>query len=388
MNLQTDLKISIIGAGVSGISCALLLQKMGFNTTVYTRHQQSPLHPDPTFVSLFPSASIIPHSVEHPELESLYSVSQYFFKKLLGLSFPGITTHKHYELYAVEEEVPDYAKQTPEFGILSPKELSKVLHHPSIPTKTGWEFRCFFADWAIYYPSIISNYLSSGGKIIQREINQADLRSLESDILINAAEFGGPELAGDKFNPVIYRGHLLHVKGAPLLKTRNDEIVSYNFTPGADIYSSSDGSPMDVYCYPRGDGWILGGTRQKGTLNENGNWTGEETKDPVIEIDGNLVPKQILDLHSSIIHSSFGVDINDYPDIRSKVGYRFMGNGRAGLRIDTQEIGDKLMINNYGHGGAGVTLSWGCALKVLDLLASETGADTLSHEEVAKYLEA
>ncbi len=387
MNLQTDLKISIIGAGVSGISCALLLQKLGFSTTVYSKHSHNTAHTDPTFVSLFPAASIIPHSFNHPELESLYTNSQSFFTTLLEHNFPGVTTHKHYELFAIDEEIPSYAKQILEFRILSSSELSNVLHHPTIPTKTGWEFQCFFADWGIYYPNLISAYLACGGSIIYREISIDELHSLEGDIIVNAAEFGGPALSGDDFKPVIYRGHLLHIKNAPVLKDNNGKIVSYNFTPGADIYSSSEGDPMDIYCYPRNDGWVLGGTRQKGTLNESGSWIGEETKPPFTEMNGQLFPDQLMELHGAIIHSSFGIDIKDYPEVRAKVGYRFMGNKTKGLKIDTQEIGNKLMINNYGHGGAGATLSWGCATKVVNLLSSAIGADPFTAEELCSLLQ-
>lgn len=387
MNLQTDRKISIIGAGASGISCAFLLQKMGFKTTVYTKHHFDYSTPDPTYVSLFPSASIIPHSIKHPEADQLYSDSQDFFGRLMNLNFPGLTTHLHFELYAFDVVAPEYAKQTADFRILPSKELTKVLKHSTIPTISGWEFRCFFADWSVYYPSLISKYLSSGGKIIKQEISKNDISELDSDIIINAAEFGGPELVGEEFQPVIYRGHLLHVQGAPILKNDSGEIISYNFTPGAEIYSSLDGSPKDVYCYPRMDGWILGGTRQKGTIDETGKWVGEETLPPFSEIDGKRVPSQILDLHSSIIKSSFGIDLFHYPDLKSRIGYRFLGNKKAGLRIDAQEIGDKLIINNYGHGGAGVTLSWGCAIKVVNLLASSMGSNTFSSSELMSFLQ-
>ncbi|GAA3630511.1 FAD-dependent oxidoreductase [Flavivirga jejuensis] len=37
-------------------------------------------------------------------------------------------------------------------------------------------------------------------------------------------------------------------------------------------------------------------------------------------------------------------------------------------RLEKEQINEKLIIHNYGHGGAGVTLSWGCALEVEDLL--------------------
>lgn len=31
-------------------------------------------------------------------------------------------------------------------------------------------------------------------------------------------------------------------------------------------------------------------------------------------------------------------------------------------------LGNKILIHNYGHGGSGVTLAWGCAEDVIDIL--------------------
>lgn len=44
----------------------------------------------------------------------------------------------------------------------------------------------------------------------------------------------------------------------------------------------------------------------------------------------------------------------------------------AGYRLETEEIGDQTIIHNYGHGGCGVTLSWGCAAAAADM-AEQTG---------------
>jgi len=35
-----------------------------------------------------------------------------------------------------------------------------------------------------------------------------------------------------------------------------------------------------------------------------------------------------------------------------------------GFVVDAERVGNKLLIHNYGHGDAGVTLSWGCAQEV------------------------
>jgi D-amino-acid oxidase len=39
-----------------------------------------------------------------------------------------------------------------------------------------------------------------------------------------------------------------------------------------------------------------------------------------------------------------------------------------GFVVEAQRIGNKLLIHNYGHGGAGITLSWGTASQAVDLL--------------------
>ena len=33
-------------------------------------------------------------------------------------------------------------------------------------------------------------------------------------------------------------------------------------------------------------------------------------------------------------------------------------------------MGSKTVVHNYGHGGSGITLSWGCAGEVLDIVTS------------------
>ncbi|MGA8534823.1 MAG: FAD-dependent oxidoreductase, partial [Candidatus Tumulicola sp.] len=52
--------------------------------------------------------------------------------------------------------------------------------------------------------------------------------------------------------------------------------------------------------------------------------------------------------------------------IRTVVGLRpFRHNGFALYAVT---LGDKRLVHNYGHGGGGITLSWGCATLAADLL--------------------
>ena len=52
--------------------------------------------------------------------------------------------------------------------------------------------------------------------------------------------------------------------------------------------------------------------------------------------------------------------------IREIVGLRpFRSEGYV---VEAQRIGNKVLVHNYGHGGAGITLSWGTATQAVDLL--------------------
>jgi len=63
-----------------------------------------------------------------------------------------------------------------------------------------------------------------------------------------------------------------------------------------------------------------------------------------------------------ICHWTFKLEII----IKEWVGIRPGRDG--GPRIDVMDVDGVLVVNNYGHAGLGVTLSWSSAYQVLDLL--------------------
>ena len=52
-------------------------------------------------------------------------------------------------------------------------------------------------------------------------------------------------------------------------------------------------------------------------------------------------------------------------------------------RLDAESLAGKFVVHNYGHGGAGITLSWGCAARVRDIVAAQVAT---SHDTTAAVL--
>lgn len=52
-------------------------------------------------------------------------------------------------------------------------------------------------------------------------------------------------------------------------------------------------------------------------------------------------------------------------------------------RLDAEQIGAKFVVHNYGHGGAGITLSWGCAARVREIVRERVAA---SHDTKAAVI--
>lgn len=59
------------------------------------------------------------------------------------------------------------------------------------------------------------------------------------------------------------------------------------------------------------------------------------------------------------------VRVSPEREIRTVVGLR--PYRPSGFRVEAERIGDTLVVHNYGHGGSGITLSWGTSKLALDL---------------------
>lgn len=86
----------------------------------------------------------------------------------------------------------------------------------------------------------------------------------------------------------------------------------------------------------------------------------------LVALNGRLASRVFADEKRSFLP----VKVSHDRLIRSVVGLRPYRPG--GFLVEAEKLGDKLLIHNYGHGGAGITLSWGSAHLAWELAKGQT----------------
>lgn len=110
------------------------------------------------------------------------------------------------------------------------------------------------------------------------------------------------------------------------------------------FFSEETGMSPDLTCfYPHGDTVVLGGTAVD-TASEEPDLTAAQA---IIERCAAIEPR-----------------LATAPVLEHRIGLR---PTRTAIRVELDASGEVPIVHNYGHGGAGVTCSWGCAAQTADL---------------------
>jgi D-amino-acid oxidase len=191
-------------------------------------------------------------------------------------------------------------------------------------TAEGLRFEAPVVDMSLHLPWLAGRLRALGGAFERHHV--ASLDELEADAVVNCAGLGARELAADASLTAV-RGQIVRVRA-----------------PGVQEWLLDQSDPERlVYVVPRENDVVLGGTAQEGAE--------DRTADPA-------TTAAIRARCAALVPA-----LRDAPVLGVAVGLRPV---RPAVRLEAEGR----IVHCYGHGGAGVTLAWGCAVEVAALLGA------------------
>ena len=356
--------VLVIGAGVIGLTTALCLRRRGFEVTVVADRFA------PKVTSVVAGAlwewppAVCGH---HSDLVSLArtkvwcQTSYAIFAELADDPATGVFLRPvtFYFKRPIEEDrrerekVVELADKVRQFRH-DPGLIRANGVNPELGLRDAYTYLAPMIDTDVYMAWLLGEVHRAGCRVIEGKVigplrQQEERLSRESgvDVIVNCAGLGAGELAEETVYPL---------RGA-LIRVRNDGRTMPRITQAHCI--SHDGSTEErgfLFIVPRGqDRLILGG------LAEPDEWDldiGLHNYEPIREMY-----QRCLEFLPSLRHA----EIDAAEPVR--VGLRPVR--RQSVRLEA-EPGTRI-VHNYGHGGSGVTFSWGCSLEVVDRVQELAG---------------
>jgi D-amino-acid oxidase len=289
----------VVGAGVTGMTCAVRLAEDGHRVEVLAR--DLPLET----TSVVAAALWYPYLALPQDRVTAWAGESYSAFAALAGGDAGVRMRTGTEvLHEPTEQDPWWVTAVP--------ELRRV------PPPTGyadaWSFSSPVIDMPVYLQWLRQRLAELGGTLTR--IGMSSLPDGDA-VVVNCSGLGARRLAGDEdVRPV--RGQVVVVNGVDL-----------------DQWWVDATGP--TYVVPRERTVIVGGT------DEEGDWSRTPSPDTATDILGRA---------SRLVPELAGANV-----VGHRVGLRPV---RPSVRLEAQGR----VIHCYGHGGAGVTLSWGCANEV------------------------
>lgn len=308
--------IAIVGAGVSGLTCGVLLAERGAGITILA-DETGPRTTSAAAGAIWypydaePAARVIGWALEtYPVLVDLSRDKQ------SGVSMIELRNFAR----AGEIEIPGWGRA---LG-------ARRLDGGEIPSAftSGFALEVPLMDTTIYLDYLAKRFAAEGGQI-NAPVHLAKLEDIsrDFDLVVNCTGMGARTLINDAdLEP--HRGQVA--------------VVSKLDLPYAVV---CDDAPL-MYAIPRTNSCVFGGTNE---ISENRGADPAATTRIVAECS------RVLQIDPPAV-------------VAERVGLRPFR--QSGVRVAREVSGDgRVVIHNYGHGGSGFTLSWGCARAVAELLS-------------------
>ncbi|KAI9476633.1 hypothetical protein BDB00DRAFT_859906 [Zychaea mexicana] len=333
-------KVVILGAGVIGLTTAIVLRKNGFDDITIVGKYLPGDDLTHEFTSPWAGASIVSFAFENKLLQDIDLISFQEFERQVKeapeagvMHCPGV----HYS------EIEDPAAEA-----WAHKLYTNTTSIPKDQLPKGVVFGYKFQSFTMSAPRYLSWLVANVQKLgiaIERGTFEALSQVADhydgADIVINCTGLGSLFLTDVQDKTVnAIRGQTVLVN-APHIKTQM-------YREGPDVYT---------YIIPRPDGNVIVG----GTLDYVNKST---VADPAITRD---ILKRVYELNPELTH---GKGPDAFNVVSQNVGFR--PGRKDSVRIEKQvrdNHGKKLtVVHNYGHGAHGYQSCWGSAVKVLELL--------------------
>ena len=308
-------RVAIVGAGVSGLTCGVVLAERGFHTAIFAKEigQQT--------TSGAAAAIWFPYDAQPAEKVIPWALETY--KALIDLTRDPRSGVSMIDLRQFsrtgEIQIPDWA---------IPLGAAAVSTGLRPVFKGGFSLRVPLTDTTIYLDYLAARLLRAGGTIngggCFEKLEEVDR---DFDLVINCAGIGARELVRDTdLEP--HRGQVVIV---PRVEDLSCAIVC-------------DDAPL-MYAIPRTNDCVFGGTNDLSS---------DLAADPATT-------------NRIIAECSRVLNIERPNVLAARVGLRPFR--KSGVRLERDRLSDdRTVIHNYGHGGSGFTLSWGCAREVASLV--------------------
>ena len=313
-----EVRCTVVGAGVIGLSCAWRLVEAGHEVRLVADREPG------STTSAVAAAIWYPYLAEPRERVGGWGATTYEVLRDLATAEPtaGIRMRPGVELFGTAQTDPWWSEAVPDLRRLNLPELPSGM-------ADGWTFTSPVVDMPVYLAWLRTRLAARGVDLVTRHVTDLDDELEHNDVVINCTGLASRGLVGD---------HLLEpVRGQVVIMTN----------PGLASWSLHDAGPGELtYVVPRLETIIVGGTAERGS---------EElvpepaTADAILTRALRIVP--VLAAARVLAHD---------------VGLR---PSRTEVRLEREDRSGGVIVHCYGHGGAGVTLSWGCAAEVVELLA-------------------
>jgi D-amino-acid oxidase len=306
-------RIVVVGGGVIGLTCAHRLVRAGHAVEVWTRDAVE----DTT--SAVAAALWYPYRALPEEPVTRWAAATYDMLSILSVRpETAVRLVRGRELSRTPLPEPWWAAAVPRLGRVAPADLPPGY-------ADGYDFAAPVVHMPIYLRWLVDELAAAGVRLRQRELADLEPARQAADLVVNAAGLGARALVGDAELTGL-RGQVIRVAD-----------------PGLTRWTLDEGHPAGmVYVVPRGTDVVCGGTDEVAEDREPDPKTAEA----------------ILDRCREVVPELAGM-----PVLGHAVGIRPV---RTAVRVERADG----VVHCYGHGGAGVTLSWGCADEVVQLVGS------------------